>query len=695
MKKSILKGAVYGGAMWFVYGVVELVLSAGLQLLRFPEAQVMSWQWRLIVMLLGAYAWVGLLVGVIAGIFLRWLGWDQIDALFRITAALTLTAAFGANLAFSWPLSRSEYLALALAGGLVVSFSVALVSKGWRELTHFSTSPFIVSLLLLTVPWVSREALNVRGLRRVATSLLLLLVVVAAAAISTRLGQRRPVAALGPAAVACVLFGLFTTGALLKSSSASLSSVGSAPNLLPGKPNVLLITMDTVRADHLSPYGYALNTSPNLQEFARAATTYTRATATSDFTLPTHASIFTGLYPDWNGAIHSPSGHDVPLRRNAKTVAEILRSQGYWTAESVANYGYLGPRVGLMRGFTVRNWDRPLLLTATTRRFAVVSPSFYLRDPAIRLMGLVFDTAPLDRPTRGASDINQSAQTFLEHATKSEKPFFIFLNYMDAHWPYIPNAPFNTRFPGRLAGFRPPFWGGAVNQGTGVIPQRELLHVISQYDGGIAAEDAAIGELLRSLLERGIYDNTLIIVTADHGEGFLEHGTLDHDVGATYQTHVHVPLLIKYPRQQEARQADFLVSQVDLMPTILESVGVAVPPGLQGQSLIRQKPPDEDAVFVMAHAALKSGNSSIRGTRRAILVGSRKLVSWTDGPPELFDLTKDPEEHRNIYRPDDPGIIALESRLAHWISTAPQPSRAPAPLDPTTIERLKSLGYVQ
>jgi arylsulfatase A-like enzyme len=203
--------------------------------------------------------------------------------------------------------------------------------------------------------------------------------------------------------------------------------------------------------------------------------------------------------------------------------------------------------------------------------------------------------------------------------------------------------------------------------------------------------------LFDKLRQLGCYDNTLIIVTADHGEAFGEHQLPEHEVGFVYQDLVGVPLLIKYPHQRSAVRSDEPASQVDLMPTILDAAAISAPPGLQGIDLLSQGAARARAIYSSASAPLGLArvNPRFSGTRRAIFSGSLKLVTSTNGPPELYDVSKDPKEEHNLYSPDDPRAADLSRQLDAWVQTMPRQNARPAAPDPAVWERLKSLGYVQ
>ncbi|HLH42502.1 MAG TPA: sulfatase-like hydrolase/transferase, partial [Bryobacteraceae bacterium] len=368
---------------------------------------------------------------------------------------------------------------------------------------------------------------------------------------------------------------------------------------------------------------------------------------------------------------------------------EILRGQGYWTAESAANFGFLAPWTGLTRGFAALDFRRPV---------SIANRPFYLRASAQRLLNLVASTTRFSKNSLSAFDINRRVLEFLDAAKASGAPFFLFVNYMDAHSPYVPDPPFDTRYPGldrkfvlHLASLET-----LVNQGKQRLTAQQAEHLASQYDGGIAEEDAAIGDLLQTLRESGAYDNTLVVITADHGDTHGEHGLIDHFLGFVYQELIHVPLAIKYPGQRAAARSDDLVSQVDVLPTILDSLDIKPGFSVQGRSLLRPAPEGGPILYSQGtrNPLMGVGNPRFNGLRRAIFSRSLKLILWTAGPPELYDLAADPAEQHNLYNPDDPQAIKLRRGLETWISAMPR-LIAPHSLDKINGERLKSLGYVQ
>jgi arylsulfatase A-like enzyme len=686
----IWRSIIWGCLAWIAYGLVEVILSASAQMWRAPEVVIPGWQWRLIAMLMGAYAAMGIVTGAMAGVLLKVIRRDRMPGTTRTAATLTIALAFFANLIVAADFRGPELVGLAVSFLLVMSLSGALMSD-WFKRILLLASPWTASLLLLGAPWSVHEALNSEASRfvRVLSPEFVLVAIIIFATLGNRICRDRPATILGQAALVSAISATFVAVTLMTSGidipAADMGQRGVPTST--AKPNIVLISMDTARADHTSLYGYDRDTTPHLREWSASATLYTRAIATSDFTLPTHASMFTGMYPEWHGAFNDGTNvQALPLNR--LTLAEVLESHGYWTGESAANHVYLAGWTGLTRGSRFAKNERPLALKPR---------SFHLRRVVQRLLSLVVDMTTLDRLSLAAEDVGARGTFLLYRAKTSGSPFFLFLNYMDAHGPYRPGPPFDTRFSDKDPRFTRP-----VEQDRWVTLERKPLSgserafTISQYDGAVAAEDENIDLLINKLKELGLYDNTLIIVTSDHGEAFGERNLLQHGQGVVYDDLVHVPLIVKYPGQQAGRRSDELISQVDLMPIALMLAGIPAPPGVQGSTFLELGSHPNRVVYSSATglSAFARGDRRFKGTRRAIFSGSLKLITWTQGPPELYDLASDPEEQRNLYSPSNTQARELSQRLDAWVATVPQRT-SPSKLDPVTRERLKSLGYVQ
>ena len=700
LKQSVVEGAIPGLWVWLAYGIIEFALSVAISKFLFTQSELLPWQWPLVALLFALYAIVGLLLGAAGGAWLARKGRSPLREDHKCLGCLLLCGAFAANLIMAWPLARSEIIALAMTAALAAAFCAALSSAAWQRRTAFLASPAMLSLLLLIGPWVSREALsNHSASVRMAGSLFAIAGVLGAAMFVHRIFQKKPAHPLWRAAAGVGAAILLWTATLVPGTTTLGKAASSAASSASGRPNILLITMDTVRADHVSAYGYERDTTPYLREFARETTLYERLVACDGFTLPTHASIFTGMYPGWHGATRQPDhSSGAPLSPNSRTLASVLRANGYWTAETAANYGYLGKWTGLTQGFEFAEVKMAMHLSDPNR-------PFYLRELARKALNVAVSTTDFDAYTLRAPDINRNAFAMLEQARNRQQPFFLFLNYMDAHSPYLPPQPFRDRFSAGDGNVKPisadafVAMRDAVNAGKRALNEPEKRYLVSQYDAGIASIDFHIRELLTRLRELGLYENTLIIVTADHGESFGDHGLMEHAFGSLYQDQIRVPLLVKYPGQHEAQRSDALVSQVDFLPTVLEAAGIALPPGLQGQSLRSPRERDSGVVFADSFARRDlHDNARLRGSRRAVFSGNLKLIVWTAGAPELYDLAADPNELHNLYRPADPQGAALMARIHTWVAaipSRPSPAQSAKPADNSTLEKLKSLGYAR
>jgi arylsulfatase A-like enzyme len=455
----------------------------------------------------------------------------------------------------------------------------------------------------------------------------------------------------------------------------------------PARPNVLMIVMDTVRPDHLSLYGYPLHTTPHLEQLARDSMVYTRAIAPSDMTLSTHASLFTGMYPSWHQAHCQPPeatyGH--PLSPNTATLAEILAGHGYTTLGAAGNL-YLRADFGLQRGFRVFRIPRPVPVLG--------SEGWYLlRRSMRRELSLVTDTAQFDRLFSRSEDVNKELFSLPE---LNRAPLFMFLNYMDAHFPYLPPAPFDRRFPGKMR--RLTQTDLEADQQVVIhgrpMPAADHQHLLSQYDGGIAYIDAQVGEVVDWLKQRGAYDNTLIVVTTDHGEAFGEKNLVVHGNSA-YQNLVRAALIVKYPKSSQTGVVDAPVSLTDVEPTILTALGYPTPKGVQGLNLLAPAATAPRQIYTESFPCpvLHPLSCPDGCLTRAAFSWPYKYIASSDGKRELYDLAKDPNETRNLL-PGEPAT-KLQAELSSWIRTMPALKREELKLNPESLKRLKSLGYVQ
>ena len=428
----------------------------------------------------------------------------------------------------------------------------------------------------------------------------------------------------------------------------------SAPPTAP-RPPVVLLSLDTTRVDHLGCYAYARPTSPHLDRLAAESVLYTHAVATSSWTLPSHASLFTGKLTTSHGANYDPEGPlglaDViggppewvryrarPLPETERTLAEILREAGYATG-AVVGGPWLKRPFGLAQGFDY--YDDDHITTTDGRR---------------------------------AESVTDAALRWVERSPRRD--LFLFLNYYDPHGPYAPPEPFLSRF-------LPP--GARPSEG---IPKGEELR--ARYDAEILYMDHHIGRLLDGLRRAGIYDDALILVAADHGELLGEQGRLGHGQHLT-EAEIHIPFFVKHPRGREApRRVEGAVQLTDVVPMVTRTIGWPAPPGIQGGV-----PPSTGHPIVAEVYPLPF--DSAEGDWRALFDGPWKFLWNSKGKHALYDLARDPEERQNLAGRETARAQRMAGLLDKYLASLPR-SGAAGPvreLDAATREALKALGYVR
>ncbi|MEM8993607.1 MAG: sulfatase, partial [Acidobacteriota bacterium] len=410
---------------------------------------------------------------------------------------------------------------------------------------------------------------------------------------------------------------------------------------------VILLVLDTVRADHLSLYGYPRNTTPNLDAFARDAVVYERAVATSSWTLPSHASLFTGLFPLTHGALRLP-GLDAekaslaekgihrpayPLPAETPTLAEHLQQEGFATAAMVANFAYLDPVFGVDRGFetyfNVRNTPiKPMILRLVDRRIRTL--------PWARRHWQVY---------RSAEQINRLGVEWLE--AQGTHRLFLFLNYMEAHLPWGPHQP-GLRYAEFAAESSLP----ERPRGT-ATPGPEWKERVDLYDSNIASLDARLGELFDDLKRLELYDRSLIVVISDHGESFGENGADGHGKSLN-EAEIWVPMLVKYPGARDVGRRSERVQLVDVVPMITAELQRPFPARIDGR--MEPDASEEPAETADGDAESVAGpdgapwlrlaemygdptdkTGAFAGYQVALYDGERKLVIREDG--EIFFST--------------------------------------------------------
>ena len=610
--------AAFACLYWLGYGTVETLLLTLLPFSALEEARIASSHPIAAAGFLVLYGLLGAAVGALASALPQ--------ALRKPTVWLSLPGLWAANLMLHWHWDPSIYLP-ALVALIGVSTLIAIeVRRG-----HGTGNP-IRTGVGVAAPLVGVVALSdALGIESAFVRTVFVVLVVATAMVLCLRGDERPpparqlVRRAGVAFVVLVV-AAFASSLLQPPTPPDANALGS-PNS--GRPHVVLVTWDTVRAESLSLYGFEAPTSPHLEELASEATVFRRAYAPSNMTFSSHASIFTGLYPTAHGAhYHQPEfPNGAPLAEGAQTLAETLSSLGYATYGIAANNAYVTADFGLDQGFAHFDSRAPVVPLGEMHKI-------YLRRLFRDLLVTAWPRLPLvprssfDRLYRTADEIHEASIEALDRAEETSGAFFLFVNFMDAHDPYIPPAPFDGLVPGFDKSFHSERFHSIAKEillHREPIDRRDREHLESQYAGGIAYLDSVLGKLVEELKERGLYEDTLLIVTADHGEVFGDDLLFGHAV-SLLRDQIHVPLVVKYPKQEVAEDVQSVVSLVDVMPTVLDAVGGEIPRGLHGRPLQRLlQGRDVFAEHFRPGHALWAGDW-LGGSQTAVLVDDRKLV---------------------------------------------------------------------
>jgi len=441
---------------------------------------------------------------------------------------------------------------------------------------------------------------------------------------------RRTAAPLATFALAAALF--IPLGVYVRESLA----VAGLPAGSPAAPDILVVVVDTLRADHMSALGYARSTTPYLDGLARQGVFYPRAYATSSWSLPSHVSLLTGNTYETHGVgwYNNQGLRNYP----GPVLPEVLREHGYRTGAFAANMFWVThDRLG--------------------RGFIHFDDFFYnLEDAVLRTMyGRAFERYVMqnlgyeDIPARRyAEDINRA---FLSWADREpDRPYFALLNYMDVHDPYLPPEPYRTRFSpaARTSGLV----NWRVGRGDPQLDDAQLAAEIAAYDGGIAYVDEQIRLLVRGLEDRGRLANTILVITSDHGESLGEHGLLLHG-NSLYHEELNVPLLIVWPGHVPAGlRPEYPVSNASLAATLLELCRLDNPLLSSAPSLAQWQTaagPDSTATADVEQMPwVPERSPAYSGSLRSILKDEWQLIVHEHDMPQLFNLHDDPAELENL-----------------------------------------------
>jgi arylsulfatase A-like enzyme len=443
----------------------------------------------------------------------------------------------------------------------------------------------------------------------------------------------------------------------------------------PDRVNVILITLDTTRADRLGCYGHRAARSPNLDRLAELGAKFDGAVCLEPLTAPSHATIMTSLYPETTGVILN----GMKLRADVPTLSEQFRRAGYATAAFVASSSVCARDTALDRGFEIYD---DAVTPAEGYRSSPVMPLIV----AEKLSILAKDDNSAERP---ANEVTDAAVKWLKrHGLR--RPFFLWLHYFDPHDDYLPPPGFA---PAGLTGRslqKKINENWAEGKGGPKLPAR----IAALYDGEIAFMDAEIGRFLGTLKDMGLAQRTAVVVVADHGEAFGEHGTKYHGF-RLYREETAIPFIVcdLGGNLPPAPGRPSTVSTLDVAPTILDLAGITAPSSMRGRALFREAAPA--AAYCVCVPEARRRSKYAVGRLEALVSSHEKLIVHANGTAEYYDLETDPRETINLAE-EEPGRVAelradLE-RIRETVEPAPAPTFS---ADRETMDKLRTLGYVK
>jgi arylsulfatase A-like enzyme len=443
-------------------------------------------------------------------------------------------------------------------------------------------------------------------------------------------------------------------------------------------PNVVLISVDTLRPDHLGCYGYERDTSPHIDQLAEEGVLFENMISSTSWTLPAHAAMFTGLADSVHGALDT----DTKLADDRTTLAERLRAAGYATAGFFSG-PTLYPAFGLGQGFDTyadcTSYPELSAQSAGTPGIAIGGP--------LQKASMADVTSPR---------IHAGVQSWLKQNPK--RPFFLFVHMWDPHFDFIPPPPYDRKFD-------PDYDGPVTGQDfifdeaiNAQMPARDLAHVIALYDGEVAWTDEHIGKILADLDAQGLRDSTIVMLLSDHGTEFFEHDGKGHRQ-TLFDEVIRVPLIVRHPgRVPAGLRVTEQVRMIDVVPTLLALVGMPPPADVMGQSLVPLLSGEKLQQDTLAISELFSLGRAFRSFRR----GDRKLIRHerTKGAV-IYNLRSDPGEQRPL---EDANNLLVQAALRDarrgdkWLADfrGALPISPAAPALPDKVRRrLESLGYVE
>jgi arylsulfatase A-like enzyme len=441
---------------------------------------------------------------------------------------------------------------------------------------------------------------------------------------------------------------------LLAAACAALAACSEQRPAAPAAPaakNLVLVSIDTLRADRLGTYGHTRPTSPLLDTLAAQGVVFEDASSTAPWTLPAHLSLLTGLYP----AGHGVRTHRHRLPDDVPTLSSVLAASGFECAAFV-NAFFLGDRFGYARGF---------------QPYRYIAESHARRGQTTRVV--------------------EQATSWLRRSSAARR--FLFVHLFDVHSDYKSRRRYEDMFTRRDAsrfdGDTVVIWMGI--RGDFEFGPEDLEHLKGLYDASIRQLDDQLAPLFVHLQKSGAMQDTLVVVTSDHGEEFLDHGGMMHG-GTHYRELLHVPLILIGPGLPAGMRIAAPVSLVDVMPTALDLLGVEAPPGIDGRSLrpLWEDGEESDGRLLLAETGPMEIDA-LRSVRRGDL---KLIVDSRTGSKQLFDLAGDPGETRDLAAERKDEVRELSERLEELSKPRRKPTMLPEPT-PEMQEHLRALGYIE
>ena len=451
-------------------------------------------------------------------------------------------------------------------------------------------------------------------------------------------------------------------------------------------PNVILITLDTTRADHLTPYGYKRDTTPFLAKLASEGVLFENAFAVSSWTLPSHSSIFTGKLPSVHGATYQ----HLWLDSSEDCLAEILKRKGYQTAAFVSG-PFLLAAFNVTQGFEYYDDQLDPLSGIQRLMFVKVIRRFY-QKPLWWVDG-----------QRNAIEVNQQLFKWFDHNSK-RKPFFAFINYFDPHDPYLPPAAYSkmyrtspSRMNGRIEGiYSDRSTGERIAKDGKPLREDDYEALKALYDGEIRFMDDQLSKLFDYLRQNSLLSNTLVVITSDHGESIGEHKILDHG-HALYEEQIRVPLLMIGPNIPKGKRISGIIRNIDILPTLMEYLKLTSPSDIQGKSFLSNLAdvPHDGRIYV--GEIFQDPNTRVKRFQRD-LKGRRdrasKLLWASNHRHEFYDLLSDPAENHDLYQTREKDFNLISTELFNYLKPFPKKDRRKKPeMDEESLESLKATGY--